>query len=269
VVSLGARAHDLGRGDAAYLAAAALAAGASCLQLAPAKALSDCPPPPEPMDADWARGVAAILSSRGIGVAVLGCYVDICAPEERRRGAASERLARDLSIARCFGTRVVATETPLSGGTPGDALECLRIALRSLLPIAERSGALLCVEPVWGHAVATPRAMAELLDGLGSDSLGVILDPVNLVDPKSDAESARAALEAIELFGDRVSAVHVKDYVVRGGIKAPAPIGQGLMDWDRVAKAAARAAPRAPFILEEQDGPGFAEGKALLMSILG
>jgi L-ribulose-5-phosphate 3-epimerase len=269
VVSIGARAHDLGRGDAAYIASAAAEAGASCLQLAPAKALSDCPPPPEPMRADWARSVSAVLASRGIGVAVLGCYVEICAPGESQRAAAAERIAHNLSMARDFGTRMVATETPLSGGSPGEALEYLRIALRDLLPIAEGSGAILCVEPVWGHAVRTPRAMAELLGGMGSDSLGVILDPVNLVDPDSDAEGARAALEAIELFGDRVAAVHVKDYVVRGGAKSPAPIGLGLMDWPRVAKAAARAAPRAPFILEEQDRAGFAAGRALLKSILG
>jgi L-ribulose-5-phosphate 3-epimerase len=269
VVRIGARAHDLGRGDAAFIAEAAAREGASCLQLAPAKALSDCPPPPSPMEGSWAEAVTATLASRGISVAVLGCYVDICAPEEGARLAAAARLAHNLDFARSFGTRVVGTETPLSGGDPARALSYLREALAALAPAAERAGALLCVEPVWGHAASSARLMAALLKDLGSAAIGVILDPVNLVDPLSGDESARQALEALDLFGDRVAAVHVKDYVVVEGRKAPILPGKGLMDWARVAPAIAAAAPAAPFIVEEQDAPGFAAGLALLLSALG
>jgi L-ribulose-5-phosphate 3-epimerase len=270
VVRLGARAHDLGRGDGAFLARAASEAGASCLQLAPAKSLVDCPPPPEPMAPSWARSVAAALAARGVGVAVLGCYVDLCGPSAESRRAARARLSHNLSIAGDFGTRVVATETPLSGGEARAALRFLREAVAPLAEEAEAAGALLCLEPVWGHALSSPRAMAELLSDIGSRALGVILDPVNLVDPGSSAEGASAALEALELFGDRVAAVHVKDYVIKGGSKAPSPPGTGLMDWPRVARAVAAAAPEGlPFIVEEQDGPGFAAGLALIRTILG
>jgi L-ribulose-5-phosphate 3-epimerase len=96
MASIGARAHDLGRGDAAFIADAAARAGASCLQLAPAKALSDCPAPPAPMEGAWARAVSAALASRGVSVAVRGCYVDLCAPGEASRREAVERLSHNL-----------------------------------------------------------------------------------------------------------------------------------------------------------------------------
>ncbi len=265
---IGARAHDLGRGNAAFIADAAVLRGAACLQLAPAKALSDCPLPPAQMEGTWARAAAAAFAARGVSVAVLGCYVDICSPDAAARREASGRLTHNLLLARDFGSGVVATETPLSGGEPREALVFLRAALAELLPIAERAGVLLCIEPVWGHAVDSPRVMAELLGDLGSSAFGVILDPVNLVDPGSGAEPAAAALEALERFGGRVAAVHAKDFAMLGGAKVPAVPGEGLMDWERVARAAARIAPVAPFILEEQDAPGFSAGLSLLRSIL-
>jgi L-ribulose-5-phosphate 3-epimerase len=268
VVSFGARAHDFGRGDAAFIAECALRGGVSCLQLAPAKALADCPPPPEPMEEAWAARVAATLGSRGISVAVLGCYVDICGPDPLSRRAAVDRLAHNLSIAHRFGARVVGTETPLSGGEPAEAIRSLRDSVAELLPLAECSGSLLCIEPVWGHALSSPRAMAALLEEIASPALCVILDPVNLVDPSSAEEPERRALEALDLFAERVRAVHAKDFTIAGGAKVPAIPGTGLMDWKRLAPAIAAAAPAAPFIVEEQDGPGLAAGLALLRSAL-
>lgn len=266
---IGARAHDFGQGDAAFIAGAAAEAGVGCLQLAPAKALVDCPPPPGPMSETWARSVRAALAARGIGVAVLGCYVDACGPGAAARASAAARLAHNLSMASSFGALVVATETPLSGGDRGRALANLRDALRDLVIVAEAHGALLCIEPVWGHAVDTPRAMAELLGSVGSRALGVILDPVNLVDPDCGADPAGPALECLALFGSRVAAVHVKDFTLRGGVKAGIAPGRGLMDWGCVARAAAETAPGAPFILEDQDAAGLREGRSLLQSILG
>lgn len=269
MVKVGARAHDLGRGDADFIAKAAQAAGASCLQLAPAKCLADCPEPPAPMEPAWASSVAVTLACRGLTVAVLGCYVDLCGPDEASRLAARDRFAHNLSIAHRFGTRVVGSETPLSGGDPASAGKALRETLAFLEPEARKAGSLICIEPVWGHAIHSPRLMAELLGDIGSDSLAVILDPVNLVDPTSGAEGSSFALEALELFGSRVAAVHVKDYRVSGGKKVPARPGEGLMDWRRLAPAIAAAAPGAPFIVEEQDGPGFAAGLKLLASVFG
>jgi sugar phosphate isomerase/epimerase len=221
------------------------------------------------MDPSWAGSVARALASRGLTVAVLGCYVDLCGPDEASRLAARNRFSHNLSIAHRFGTRVVGSETPLSGGDPASAGRRLRETLSSLEPEARGGDALICIEPVWGHAVHSPRLMAELLRDIGSDAMAVILDPVNLVDPTSRAEGSSFAFEALELFGGRVAAVHVKDYQVIAGRKVPVQPGTGLMDWKRLAPAIAAAAPGAPFIVEEQDGPGFAAGLELLASIFG
>jgi sugar phosphate isomerase/epimerase len=265
---IGARAHDFGRGPATEIAAAVADAGALCVQLAPAKAIVDSPAP-EDIEPAWASSVAQAFADRGISVAVLGSYVDVCGPDESSRTLAWARLSRCIELSSSFRTAVVGTETPLSGGSRKAAVGLLLAALERLLPEAERAGVLLCIEPVWGHAIDSPSSMAEIIRLAGSKALGVILDPVNLVDPLADSCPESAALKALDLFGDSVAAVHVKDYALRGNAKESAPPGTGLMDWERVAPAAAIASHNAPFLVEEQSGSGFSMGLSLLRGIFG
>jgi L-ribulose-5-phosphate 3-epimerase len=267
--SIGVRAHDLPPREAEGLGRAAAALGFGLLQLAPAKSLADCPPPPGLMSLEWAAGVRLALFRSSVEVAVLGCYVDVCGPDPLSREAARKRLSHNLMLAPSFGSRVVATETPLSGGDPELCARALRESLGRLLPEAEAAGVALCVEPVHGHAVPTPAAMRDLAADMGSRALGVILDPVNLVDPSSRAESPAPALEAIEILGASIKAIHVKDFSIVGGVKRGSRIGSGLMDWARLAPALAEALPRAPFILEDQDAAGMAAGLELLRPLLG
>jgi L-ribulose-5-phosphate 3-epimerase len=269
MTAIGVRAHDLPPRDAEGLGAAAASLGFGLLQLAPAKSLADCPPPPEPMSPEWADGVRLALLRSGVGVAVLGCYVDLCGPDPLSREAAGKRLSHNLMLARSFGSSVVATETPLSGGDPKGCALALREALGRLLPEAESAGVALCVEPVHGHAVPTPAAMRELAGDLGSRALGVVLDPVNLVDPSSRTEPWAPALEAVQALGPSIKAVHVKDFSIAAGGKRATRIGEGSMDWARLVPAIAAAAPLAPFIIEDQDAEGMAAGIALLRSLLG
>jgi L-ribulose-5-phosphate 3-epimerase len=269
VTPIGVRAHDLGPRDADGLGCAAAALGFGLLQLAPSKALDDCPPPPALMAVEWAAGVRVALLRSSVRVAVVGCYVDICGPDEASRELARKRLSHNLLIAPSLGSRVVATETPLSGGDPADCLRALRGALERLLPEAEAAGVSLCIEPVLGHAVPSPSAMLELAADLASPALGVILDPVNIADPDARREPSMAAADAAESLGGIVKAVHVKDFSIVGGRKAVARIGEGLMDWERLVPAIARAAPQAPFIIEDQDAEGRAAGLSLLRSALG
>jgi sugar phosphate isomerase/epimerase len=267
LTELGVRAHDLGIADAEGLGRAASALGFGLVQLAPSKALADCPPPPEPMSLEWAAGVRLALGRSGVRVAVLGCYVDVCGPDPDSREAARRMLSHNVLLARSFGSRVVATETPLSGGDPDDCLRRLREALGRLLPEAESSGVALCIEPVHGHAVPTPAAMRDLVAELASPALGVILDPVNLFDPSSRAEPWAPAVEAAESLGGLVKAVHMKDFSLVDGRKLTARIGACLMDWDRLAPLISKAVPLAPFIIEDQDADGRAAGLRLLGSV--
>jgi len=264
MAEIGVRAHDLGLSDARGLGKLARSRGFGLLQLAPVKALADCPRPPERIGRAWAEEVRRDLALSRVEVAVLGCYVDICGPGGAERSSAIAALANSIDVAPYLGAPVVATETPLSGGDRADCLARLRSALGLLLPLAESKRVYLCLEPVWGHAVDSPAAMRELVGDLASPAFGLILDPVNLVDPASGSLPAAPALACLGLLGGAIRAVHVKDAAIEEGRKKTVRIGSGIMDWRGLAPEIAAAAPGAAFIIEDQDAQGMAAGLSLL-----
>ena len=50
-----------------------------------------------------------------------------------------------------------------------------------------------------------------MIADVGSDNLYAILDPVNLLENDADPRRAEKTRRAIELYGDRILAVHWKD----------------------------------------------------------
>jgi sugar phosphate isomerase/epimerase len=104
-------------------------------------------------------------------------------------------------------------------------------ALRAVLPAYERAGVALALETY--EQVPTSR-LVEIVTAVGSESLGICLDPANCV----------AALEhpttTIDLTADHVLNLHVKDFSFRrqegwvGFTLGGAPLGEGLLDLDHL-----------------------------------
>ena len=67
------------------------------------------------------------------------------------------------------------------------------------------------VETVWVHPLCSPEKTAQLISDVGSDNLYAILDPVNLLESDADPRRAEKTRRAIELYGNKILAVHWKD----------------------------------------------------------
>jgi len=61
------------------------------------------------------------------------------------------------------------------------------------------------------HPLCSPEKTARLIADVGSDNLYAILDPVNLLESDTDPHRAEKTRRAIELYGDKILAVHWKD----------------------------------------------------------
>ena len=102
-----------------------------------------------------------------------------------------------------------------------------------MLPAANAAGTFLALEPGANHPLYTLDRTAELLAHFADEpNLKLIIDPANLLLP--DQHDAAAILkEAFERFGDRIVAVHIKDYKwtpeAARLIKTVVP-GQGVQD---------------------------------------
>jgi sugar phosphate isomerase/epimerase len=81
------------------------------------------------------------------------------------------------------------------------------------------------------HTVDTIDKMAALLRRLDSPRLGVVYDPVNLIPEGGVGDQAAFFREALDAFGTRIVAVHLKDFrVVDGKKRGDLPALSGELD---------------------------------------
>lgn len=275
MIQIGVRAHDFGTLPPAELAKLVAASGASCIQLALAKALSGVPVNPTELGAEGARAIKAAFAQQGVSIAVLGCYINPVHPDEGERDKALKKFEAHLRLAHEFGCRLVGTETgsiaPNCSYHPDTAKEStfrtLVQSVRRLADVAEQTPeAMVAVEAVaHQHTISTAKLMRRLLEEVGSKRVGVIFDPTNLVPLDGLADQDAFLDECFESFGERIVALHAKDYVMEQGpnglVKSgPLPAGTGLLDWVGIFRRL-RAAGKADVpVLLENAGPDHSPG---------
>ena len=261
MLQFGLRAHDFGRLRAGALADALAPHKPASIQLALSKALTDFSGDAGTLSPGAARSVRDAFASRNIAISVLGCYINPIHPDPVKREAALRRFEEHLRYARDFGCPVVGTETGSLNpdcswhpDTAGErAFDELTESVGRLVRVAERTGAIVGIEPVaHQHTVHSVARMAELLRRVPSPALGVIWDPVNLI-PLSGIPGAQDAFfrEALDAFGNRIVAVHLKDFrMVSGKKDGTLPAGTGGLDLPLLLRLLASRKPGIDVLLE-------------------
>lgn len=267
----GLRAHDFGTFPPQDLAACITSSGATCVQLALAKAF----PGGHLMPAEFGdAGLAEIrtaFAANGISVAVIGCYIDTVALDESAREFSLKRFEAHIDAAAALGCNVIGTETgsPIPYLEQADGREiAFRIALQGLqrlVKAAEQKGIRVGVEAVAEyHALSTIEHIRIMIEEFNSPALGIIFDPVNLI-PLAGVMDMDAFLdECFATFGERIVAIHAKDYRMvsseKGLVKlGDLPVGTtGVMDWVGVFKRLIAAGKHQVPILLEDTSPAHA-----------
>lgn len=242
-MNIGIRLHDTAPGSLEQRLDFARAQGFSCAHLALSKVLPDFSMDDAQglMNDDLAARVKAAFEDRGMGCAVLGCYMKLTTDDAETLAHTRDIYRAHLRFAGKIGAGVVGTETPLSPGmnlAPDSEAAFQRFlnCVRPLARYAEEEGALLAIEPVACHIVNTPEKAERMLDALESDSVRIILDAVNLLTRENCGQADAIVDEAIRRLGDRVSVLHMKDYTVCPGefMTKACACGTGLMRYDRL-----------------------------------
>ena len=251
-MNIGIRLHDTAPGTLGERLGFARSQGFSCTHLALSKVLPDFKMTEAPgrLDASLAEQVRGELAANRMDCAVLGCYLKLACRDEEELRHTQEIYRAHLRFSRMIGAYVVGTETPPAASmglsareiASDEALECF---IRCAAPVArwaEEEGAIFAIEPVCEHIVSTPERAERVLEALRSDAVRIILDPVNLLwsDMVSDAEAVFE--DAVRRLGDRVSVLHMKDYVEAPARPRPQFIasGQGEMCYGAVLDLARR-----------------------------
>lgn len=272
MITIGVRAHDFAQAAAEELAEAVAVPGVSCIQLALSKAIVPPVASPAALDPAARRAIRDAFSRRGVSVAVLGCYINPVHPDPAARGKELERFEAHLRAAADFGCRIVGTETgsiaPDCSFHPDTATEAtfrtLVASVRRLAAAAESlgpDGPIVGVEAVADtHTASSPALMRRLLDEVGSPAVGVIFDPVNLVPKRGTVDQERLWDDCFAAFGDRIVAIHAKDYRLEEGCCGPKksealPAGSGETDWKGVFRRLREAGKAEVPVLLENTGP--------------
>jgi len=256
---IGVRAHDLGRRPADELARAVARHGLQCIQLTVPEAIEGFDDLRGRLSPGMAFQVGEAFRRRGIQVAVLSCYINLIHPDERARRDGIELFKEHLRFVRDFGCGVVATETgsrnpdwsfhPANHGE--ESFQLMLRGLAEMVAEAERFGVIVAVEGVANFVASSPARIRRMLDSVSSPNLQVLLDVVNLLTPENHGELGRIIDESFQLFGDRLVAVHAKDFRVESGRMVSVPLGEGLMDYPRLLRYLRQRKPLMNVIIED------------------
>jgi sugar phosphate isomerase/epimerase len=264
MIRIGLRAHDYGRLPPEELAQTVAAYGAESVQLALSKALSG-PPAPGALSLGYARTLRKTFEEKGIAIAVLGCYINPVHPDRDERERSLRLFEEHLRFSRDFGCSLVGTETGSCSPdcswqpdtTKSGAFDLLCSSVERLLVTAEKCGSMVGIEPVADrHTVSSIELMEKLIERFPSPALAVIYDPVNLIPGGGLSRSQEDFFrEALNTFGNRIMAVHLKDFRMEGkGKTGDLPVGTGDLDWPCLLRLLMEKKPGVDLLLENS-GP--------------
>lgn len=218
--------------------------GFKCGHLALGKVIDEFPTTDEAMTPGLAMYVKDVFAKNNVHIAVLGCYLNLADPNEEQLAKTMHRYMAHIRFASWLGCGVVGTETGCPNETYTHVPEChneesLQLFIKNLRPIveyAEKMGVVIAIEPVWKHIVCNPKRARQVLDAINSPNLQIILDPVNLLDISNYQDQVAIVDEAIELLGEDVAMVHIKDFKVEDGKMISVGAGLGQMDYTSLIK---------------------------------
>ena len=177
-------------------------------------------------------------------------------PDRKFREAERAKLAALITAAPAMGFSLVTlcsgtrdADDPWRAHRDNDTREAwadLILELEFLLPAAEAAGVTLGIEPETGNVVKSPAHARRLLAELGSERLGIILDPANLEDNPTRASLRRMLAAAFDDVGGRIVLAHGKDRATDGRACAA---GKGVTDFSLFLTLLDSAGYRGPLIL--------------------
>lgn len=186
-------------------------------------------------NADFSKKIYSALSERNISLPILSCYINPIDTDSEALTRQLNRFKAFLHYAKDFCAGAVATET---GYVPLDTTEDERKkiydrfikSLNYVTDTAKECNVNIAIEPVATSAVSSPYVMKNVIDDIGLDNIKVVLDMSNLMTQDNFTRQREIMDTAFALFPDRITAIHLKDFVFENGAKKYAPLGAGMLD---------------------------------------
>ncbi|MDO7905550.1 sugar phosphate isomerase/epimerase [Paenibacillus sp. JX-17] len=267
---LGIRAHDFGQLPLPQLLSKLQQYQFQHIQFAVRKSFPSSVPRFGALSPGTAAYYRQAFERAGIHIAVLGCYVNITHSEVDQREQALTDFGVHLRLARDFGASLVGTETGSVGQGYTEANFTEEAFLRAVDSVrrmvieAEQFGVTVGIEAGLNHPLYTAKLTRRLLELIPSPNLQIILDCANLMRPENAERPADVIEEALELLGDRIAVIHLKDFRLEDGQIRIVPAGQGELPFAPILHYMKYQRPHLHGILESTSEPHIADSVQML-----
>ncbi len=262
-LNLGIRGHDIYYTDPQQIAAEVSSKGLHAVQLALAKSLKNLPTDTGTLSPGYAKYINQAFGQHNVNVAVLGCYINMIHPDLTRREQLLTRFKEHIRFARDFGCSIVGSETGNVNEKMGytednfteEGFQKVVNSVKELTDEAEEWGVIVGVEGGINHPIHTPQKMKRLLEEVNSNHLQVIFDPANFMSMENYYNQEQVFEESFELFGDRIVAIHAKDFIIEDKWIKMVPAGKGMLNYDLLFAWLKKQKPFIEVLLENTKEP--------------
>ncbi len=238
------RAHDLGVKDIDPIAEKLVEYGLDGVQFVAYKALSDVKQSVGSFTSGHAIKVAKSLKNVNKTIPLIGAYFNPVHPDLKKREAGIALFKEYLGYAKELGSDFVGSETGSCLGEPWAyhpdnrteaSYSTVVDTFRSLADHARDCGVSIAMEGAFGHVAYNVEKLDEIVKRIDRDNIRIIFDLYNYLAPENFTEAYEILEEGLETFGDRILLFHIKDFrVEENGALKQVPVGQGILDFDRI-----------------------------------
>ena len=216
--------------------------------------------------------VKQVLEKQEVSVGILSCYINMIHPDLTIREELLTKFEQYLRYASSFGASMVASETGCvlpeiqyteENFTDEAFAEAVSV-IRRLVKAGEKYQMMVGIEPGLNHPVYSLERVEQLIQAVDSDYLGIILDPTNLITSTNYQEQVQLVEEAFERFGEKICAVHLKDFRVEQEKIVPVNLGDGVIEYTKIKEIIKKNRPYLYVVLEETKDDGIRYGRSLL-----
>lgn len=262
-LNLGIRGHDVDYTEPQQIAKEVASKGLHAVQLALAKSLKKLSTETGTLSPGYAKYIHHAFTQHNVDIAILGCYINMIHPDMVKREQLLTRFKEHIRFARDFGCSIVASETGNVNEKMGyteanfteDAFQKVVNSVKELTDEAEKWGIIVGIEGGINHPIHTPKKMKRLIDEVNSNHLQVIFDPANFMSMVNYEQQEQVFAESFELFGDRIVAIHAKDFVIEDNWIKMVPVGKGILQYDLLFEWLKKHKPYIEVLLENTKEP--------------
>ncbi|HFD3585130.1 TPA: sugar phosphate isomerase/epimerase family protein [Enterococcus faecium] len=246
--------------------------GIHTLQLALGLSFPEIPSGTNEINSGMGNYVKRVLEKQEVTVGILSCYINMIHPDLTIREELLTKFEQYLRYASSFGASMVASETGCvlpeiqyteENFTDEAFAEAVSV-IRRLVKAGEKYQMMVGIEPGLNHPVYSLARVEQLIQAVDSDYLGIILDPTNLITSSDYQEQVQLVEEAFERFGEKICAVHLKDFRVEQEKIVPVNLGDGVIEYTKIKEIIMKNRPYLYVVLEETKDDGIRYGRSLL-----